>query len=109
MWLSDASVTPTPTFTPAPTHHFIPTRTPTPFVSPLVTPTPPVSGVETVAARALVNDAWILNVLLVVALIGGLLVDKLRKRVYNKHARVSGLTAAHCKLDTLGSRQMYIK
>jgi len=94
MFSYDADGTPTPTPqptpTPMPTHHFLPTRTPTstPFVSVLATPTFPATGVRAMPAEAVRNSAWMLNFAIIGALAIGFIVDKLRKVVYNRHARV---------------------
>lgn len=95
MLLFDASGTPTatpqPTPTPMPTHHFLPTRTPTPFMSVLATPMPPVSavrGTQVTQEAPVASYAWVLNLVILVAIIWAIAVDKVRKGVYNKHARV---------------------
>ncbi|MBN2392076.1 MAG: hypothetical protein JXR84_15220 [Anaerolineae bacterium] len=80
MQLQDSPIV-TPTPTAWPTHHFIPTRTPTPFISVIGTPPPPTSSVGNITIKASSGiESAIWGLLILAASIASATISAISKR-----------------------------
>lgn len=80
MHLQDSPIV-TPTLTPWPTHHFIPTRTPTPFVSVIGTPTPPTSAVDAITIKGSSGiGSTVFGLVIIVAALAAMIIEGITKR-----------------------------